>query len=171
MFFKGFKKKSAQKYISKCLKIKNTPSVGKITNLAILVDVAVYDEFPFISEISNVFNIEKESIDILYYTLDKNLVKQYPEKMFTDNNLGFGGMIKNDVVLSFIEKPYDGLLCYYNENKLMLNLVAVQSKAKFKIGFSGINELINNLSIATDLENIKEFTFELKKYLSILNKI
>jgi uncharacterized protein YkvS len=91
--------------------------------------------------------------------------------MFTDNNLGFGGMIKNDVVLSFIEKPYDGLLCYYNENRLMLNLVAVQSKAKFKIGFSGINELINDLSIATDLENIKEFTFELKKYLSILNKI
>ena len=63
------------------------------------------------------------------------------------------------------------MLCYYSEDKLMLNLVAVQSKAKFKIGFSGINELINDLSIATDIENIKEFTFELKKYLSILNKI
>jgi len=91
--------------------------------------------------------------------------------MYSDSNLGFGGVIKNDIVLSFTQKPYDGLLCYYSEDKLMLNLVAVQSKAKFKIGFSGINELINDLSIATDIENIKEFTFELKKYLSILNKI
>jgi len=171
MFFKGIKNKSAQKYIANSLKTIDTPANGKINNLAILVDASTYNEFPFLSEISSVFGIKPESIVVLYYHPDKMIAQQSPEKMFTDADLGFRGLVKNHSVSSFINTAYDGLLCFYSEDKLMLNLVAVQSKAKFKIGFSGAHEAINDLSIATTLDNIKEFTFELKKYLSILNKI
>jgi len=171
MFFKGIKKKSAQKYITNSLKTIVTPTIGKIINLAILIDASKYDEFPFLNEISTVFGVKPESISVLYYHPDKKIAQQFPEAMFTDADLGFSGMLKKHSVSSFINTSYDGLLNFYKEDKLLLNLVAVQSKAKFKIGFSGVNEAINDLSIATELDNINEFTFELKKYLSILNKI
>jgi len=171
MFFKGIKIKSAQKYIANNLKTIVTPANGKIISLAVLVDGTKYEEFPFLNEISTVFGIRPESITVLYYHSDKKLTQQFPETMFTDADLGFSGVLKNESVSKFINKTYDGLLSFYKEDILLLNLVAVQSKAKFKIGFSGTNEAINDLSIATELDDITTFTFELKKYLSILNKI
>lgn len=143
----------------------------KISSIAILVDGAKYQDFPFLTEISSLFNINKGAIQILYFTPDKNIAKQYNETMYCENDLGFRGRFKNEAVNTFINIKKDALLNFYSEDNLLLNLVAVQSKAKFKIGFSGVNELINDLSIATSLENIKEFTFEVNKYLSILKKI
>ena len=171
MFFKGIKRKSAQKYIANSLKTIVTPTKGKIVSLAILVDAAKYEKFPFLNEISTVFGIQPESIAVLYYHSDKKVAQQFPEAMFTDTDLGFSGVLKNDSVSKFVNQAFDGLLSFYDEDKLMLNLVAVKSKAKFKIGFSGTNQAINDLSIATELNDITTFTFELKKYLSILNKI
>jgi len=171
MFFKGIKRKSAQKYITKSLKTVVSPAKGKVMNVAILIDASKYLEFPFFNEMSTVFGIKTEAIEVLYYHPDKKVAQQYPEAMYTDADLGFNGVIKNESVSGFINTTYDALLSFYKEDALLLNLVAVQSKAKFKIGFSGTNEAINDLSIATELDNIDEFTFELKKYLSILNKI
>ena len=171
MFLKGIKRKSAQKYISKALKASVTPDSGKITSLAILVDASKYQEFPFLKELSTVFKIKPESIAILYYHPNKKIAVQFSDTFFTDSDLRFNGNVKNEVVNSFINTQYDGLINFYSEENLLLNLVSVQSKAKYKIGFSGTNEAFNDLSIATELGNITEFTFELKKYLSILNKI
>ncbi len=171
MFFKGIKRKSAQKYLVKHFKNQRLSASGKINDLAILVDASIYGEFPFLSEIGEVFNVSPDSIQLFYYTSDKKMAKQYPEKMFTDNDLGFGAVIKNEALTHFLNKPFDGLLCYFNHDVLMLNLATAQSKAKFKIGFSGINKYLCDFSVGTKLYNIKEFTFELKKYLSILKKI
>ena len=171
MFFKVIKQNSAQKYIAKSLETSAIPSVGKINSLAILVDGTKYKVFPFLKEINQLFGVKPELIDVLYYHSDKKVSDEFSDNMFTDTDLGFNAKFKNQVVTNFIDKPYDGLLCYFNNENVLLNLVAVQSKAKFKIGFSGACEGINNLSISTELDNISEFTFELKKYLSILNKI
>ncbi len=171
MIFKGIKRKSAQKYVSKHLKIQRLSNDGKIKDIAVLVDASIYGEFPFLSQIGGVFNIDPNSIEVFYYTTDKNLAKKFPEKMFTDTDLGFSSTIKNQALTRFLNKPFDGLFCYFNQDKLMLNLATVKSKARFKIGFSGVNEYLCDFSVGTDLHNIKEFTFELKKYLTILKKI
>ena len=123
MFFKGIKRKSAQKYIASSLKTRATPANGKIFSLAILVDASKYNEFPFLNEISAVFGIKPESISILYYHQDKNIAKKFPETMFTDANLGFKGSIKNKSATEFINTPYDGLLSFWKEDKLLLSFL------------------------------------------------
>jgi len=171
MFFKGIKRKSAQKYISKALEANVDIQEGKIKSLAVLVDATIFSEFPFLNELAEAFRIPKESIKLLYYHPDKKMAEQFSEAIYTGNQLGFNAVVKNDAVVHFVEKDYDALLNFYNEDKLMLRLVSVKSKAKFKIGFSGITGGLNDFSVATELNNISVFTFELKKYLSILNKI
>jgi len=171
MFLKGIKKKSAQKYITKALKTTVRNQGGKIKNLAVLVDATVFPEFSFLNELAEIFGIQKESIALLYYHPDKKVAEQFSEAVYTDTQLGFNAVIKNESVVHFVEKDYDALLNFYNKDNLMLNLVSAKSKAKFKIGFSEVKEGVNDFSIATELNNISVFTFELKKYLSILNKI
>jgi len=171
MFLKGIKKKSAQKYITKALKVNVNNQGGKIKNLAVLVDASIYPDFPFFNELAEVFDVAKESIVILYYHPEKKVAEQFSGTIYTDTQLGFNAVIQNESVLHFVEKDYDALLNFYNEDNLMLNLVSAKSKAKFKIGFSGAKEGINDFSVVTELNNISVFTFELKKYLSILNKI
>jgi len=171
MFLKGIKRKSAQKYITKALKANVNNQGGKIKNLAVLVDATIYPDFPFFNELAEVFGIPKESIEVLYYHCDKKVAEQFSGDVFTDAELGFNAALKNECITGFVNKEYDALLNFYNEDNLMLNLVSVKSKAKFKFGFSGVKEGLNDFSVATELNNISVFTFELKKYLSILNKI
>ena len=171
MFLKGIKRKSAQKYITKALKQNSIVTSSKIHSLGVLVDATVFTKFPYVDEIATVFGISKELIEILYYHPNKKISEEIGGAIYTHTNLGLKGAIRNDIAANFINTEFDALLNFYDKNDLLLNLVAVRSKAKFKIGFSGINEQINDFSIATELSNISVFTFELKKYLSILNKI
>jgi len=171
MFLKGIKRKSAQKYITKALKQDSVVTSSKIKNLGILVDATVFSKFPYVDEIADVFGISKEYIEILYYHPNKKISEEIGGAIYTHINLGLKGKIRNDMAANFINTEFDALLNFYDKDELLLNLVAGRSKANFKIGFSGNNEQINDFSIATEMTNISVFTFELKKYLSILNKI
>jgi hypothetical protein len=171
MFLKGIKRKSAQKYLLKQLQVNRVVDQSKIKTIGILVDATVFNTFPYLNDIAKVFDVSEESISLLYYHPDKKIAGVFHAPVFTDKNLGFKGQLQNLNVKEFVVKEFDALLNFYNEDKQLLNLVAVQSKAKYKIGFSGVNDRINDLCIVTDVSDIKTFTFELKKYLSILNKI
>lgn len=171
MFLKGIKRKSAQKYLIKQLQEKRVVDQSKIKTIGVLVDATVFTSFPFLIEVAEVFSVPKESIVLLYYHPDKKIAETFTEVIFTDNNLGFNGQLNNTNANEFLTERFDVLLNFYNEDKQLLNLAAVQSKAKYKIGFTGVHEQINDLCVVTELSDIKTFTFELKKYLSILNKI
>mgnify|MGYP000026453597 FL=1 len=171
MFLKGIKRKSAQKYLIKQLQEKRVVDQSKIKTIGVLVDATVFESFPFLNELAEVFGVSTESISLLYYHPDKKVAEMSTESVFTDNNLGFKGQLNNSNAKTFLSTDFDALLSFYNEDKQLLNLAAVQSNAKYKIGFVGVNEHINDLCVVTELSDIKTFTFELKKYLSILNKI
>ena len=101
MFFKGIKRKSAQKHIIKALKTNEVKHGGKIKSLAILVDATVYKDFPFFNELTEVFGISKGSIEVLYYHPDKKVAEQFSETIYTSAQLGFNGVVKNDDVVFF----------------------------------------------------------------------
>ncbi len=171
MFLREIKKKSVEKYISKTLLKARNLNSSKIKTLGVLLDATIYSQFPYADVMSNLFEIPQENIVILYYHPDKKQKETFKGNLYTDADLSFKANLKNEIANQFIETSFDCLLNFYTEDKLLLNLVAVKSKAKFKIGFASINENINDFSVATDINNIAEFTFELKKYLTILNKI
>jgi len=171
MFLKGFRKKSAKKYIVKQLQKARNLNSNKIKTIGILIDATDYESFPFTSKIAKTFNIPEKNIQLLYYQPDKKQAKVAAVNVYTKSDLAFKGNLKSKVAVEFSETSFDCLINYYAKDRLLLNLVAVKSKAQFKIGFASINENINDFSVATQLDNITEFTSELKKYLTILNKI
>ena len=122
-------------------------------------------------------NIEKLSINRCQsFIFDINLPNKKQAKLFegpvySDADLGFRGSVKSEEVSDFVATKFDALINFYDEDKLMLNLISVLSVSRFKIGFSSINIKINDFSVATSVNDIAGFTTELKKYLILLNKI
>ena len=70
-----------------------------------------------------------------------------------------------------ITKPFDLLINYYDVNKYGILLLSIKSKANFKVGFDTVDKRVNHFIIKELVDNYKEFTSELFKYLKILNKI
>ena len=171
MFLTGIKRKSAEKYIVKELEKPKVPCSDKIKTIGVVVDATVFERFPYLNELADVFQVEKNNITVLYYLPNKKQAKLFEGAVYTDSDLGFGGRVKSVDANNFISTEFDGLINFYDEDKLLLNLISVASKSKFKIGFSSINNKINDFSVATSVKNIADFTTELKKYLIILKKI
>ncbi len=115
--------------------------------------------------------INQNAIKLLVYK-DKAKIKIDP----LDSTFGFNafdclGNIIVPVVNEFVNEEFDLLISYYAVEKPLLLMITQKSKAKFKAGFFSIDKQLNDFMINTTTEDYKVFTFELFKYLKILNKI
>src|SRR5690606_31646028 len=115
--------------------------------------------------------IEPSNITILVFKnkIRKNDTFDYP--VFSHRDLSWRATFSNSDVRDFMENDFDLLINYYDTEKSALLIVSNLSAAKFKVGFSSIDNKLNNLMINTTAENYKVFVEELFKYLKILNKI
>ena len=72
--------------------------------------------------------------------------------------------------MGFVDSNYDLLINYCSSDSIYVSLVAVRSKAKFKVGFA--NETLQDLydfMISVEGNKIDVFNDELAKYLQILD--
>jgi len=122
-------------------------------------------------ELAKDLKVNPNKIKIIAFTEDEKSVETSRELLYSKKQIGWNAKIKNPELQQFIDSNFDALLCFYNEEVIELNLVTALSKANFKIGLSGIDERLYNFIIDTNSKSFNIFTEELKKYLSIFNKI
>ena len=90
---------------------------------------------------------------------------------FNASTVSNTGTFLNPAIQEFIDKDFDLLISYYEQEKPVSIMASALSKAKFKVGFATIDKRINNLIIDTSAHNFQVFEEELFKYLKILNRI
>ncbi|MCG2459967.1 hypothetical protein K8352_04355 [Flavobacteriaceae bacterium F89] len=177
MILKGLqeklKYKSGQKFLQRELKVPGTKidrSKG-ITSLGCIVDLDLFDDSNVFYDFVDEFSLRPNSVKIIGYKnyYDKN--SPYATPVFSDKDLGWNGKIENGYALEFLNREYDLLINYYNEDKLLLQLMTLKAKSRINVGFDGVDENLNDLIIKTSLKDFKTFKAELKKYLIILNEI
>ena len=81
------------------------------------------------------------------------------------------GKFLNPKIQEFIDKDFDLLINYYEQEKPVSLMASALSKATFKVGFASVDKRINNLIINTSPHDFQVFEEELFKYLKILNRI
>ncbi|MBN9282977.1 MULTISPECIES: hypothetical protein [unclassified Flavobacterium] len=172
MFLKTIKDFSLKKIIKKRLpNYKLTVTEGAIQTVGLLIDESYFvAQNDLIQElVAN--GIPGKNIEILIYKdrIKKKETFEYP--YFSRKNIAMNGEFLKPEVAGFVNKPFDMLISYYDVEKAPLLLLTLQSKAKFKVGFSTIDKRLNNFMITTVAEKYQEFVSELFKYLKILNKI
>lgn len=113
--------------------------------------------------------VEKQNIFLMVYNHDKG-ISGHQEVFVREGDFTSSGVLKNEKVQAFIDKPFDLLINYYDVESLVLLWVSSHSKARFKVGFGSIQTHVNNFSVALTTDKYGEFMEELFKYLQLFKK-
>ena len=172
MILKAFKEKSNRKYVNNLLATRQ-PAVNnnKIKTIAVLLNTSEFHEFEVFRVYFKELNLTSPKHKIVAFTLDDKLEHNKWNTHFSPKDFGWKGKIKNLDLQSFIDEPYDMLICFFKNEVLQLNMITAASKANFKVGISRNDERLYDLIIDVNLKDINVFKQELKKYLNILNKL
>lgn len=170
MFFKGLKEKSIQKAISKCNNLRELlDGNSKVKTIGFLINI---DEVSITdSELSSICNVlDSENIGQLNFT--KTVKKTNEESgLISPKNIGWKAVLKHPDLKIFCQTQFDVLITLTETDSIYLNAVNAFSQAKFKVSTTCNNENLNDLIVATSPFKVDVFTSELKKYLTILNKL
>lgn len=129
--------------------------------------------------------VDKEQLikELMANGIDRNNIKtlSFKERLkakeimdcchYTRKDISVTGNFEKPDVAEFIDTPFDMLISYYDVGKAPLLLATITSKAKFKVGFSSVDNRLNHFMISSQAEKHTEFISELFKYLKILNKL
>lgn len=120
------------------------------------------------SEVERIF----ENCAVEIYNFRPHSKKNMPSKIhFSEKTFGWKAQVKDVNFKQFLENPFDLLIGYFNKNNLYTELAVLNSKATFKAGISKVNQKLYDIEIKEYPKNTERFLLELKKYLTILNKI
>lgn len=171
MFGRKFKQQKLLKRIGK--KLSALPSNSLANNKEIhSVGILASDNF------SNLFDIQEKVREKLnlrnakiysYRTFDADLEKSY--KHFCEEDFNSKGEIVETSFKSFIDEPFDLLICYYKDKQQLLEYATSLSKATFKVGFADVNAKLFHLEINSSPLDEDLFFEEVHRYLTILNKL
>ena len=145
--------------------------ISTVKTIGLLIDESYFSEKEaLIAEIIANGFIES-NIKIMVYSdkWKKNETYNYPT--FGMKHLSWNFQISEPFVRYFIKEKFDLLISYCDVEKAFLKKVTNDSNAKFKVGFSSVDNKLNHLMIDTNVENHTVFIDELFRYLKILNKI
>ncbi len=174
MAFTGLKKKTAIQSLEKQLKkIKSTTvAPTKIEKIGILADSRLFGSYDITRNLRQKLDMPNQKIEVIIFeNLKDDFVSQH-YSTFSEKDFGMYGKIKNSNITGFIDDTYDLLINYCNHDSVYTNLIAIRTKAKFKVGFFN-EELQGMYNFTIDIEGNKVDVFndELAKYLRILKLV
>ena len=144
-------------------------STKTIKRVAILLDNESLENV-MISNLTTNFPFKKENIDVLIYREYSKKQELFP-KFFTNNDIGFTGSLNSNDLKKFVKNEYDLLINYVKTPNLYANMITLLSRAMFKTGFAEIDNRLYDLVVSDDGLDEVVLNQEIKKYLTILNKI
>lgn len=120
------------------------------------------------SEVDNVFTgLETKIISFRPYNKKNGASSLH----FSEKCFGWKGQVKNPNLKQFLDEPFDLLIGYFNKKNLYTELAVLHSNASFKAGFTKVNQQLYDIEIKEYPKNTERFFTELKKYLTILDKL
>lgn len=143
-------------------------SQEEIKSVGIITTQEISSKVNLQKEIETALNVRNTKI-YSYRPFNKKDEASY--KHFSEKDINWKGKFTESSFQNFLEQPFDLLIGFYNEKNLYLENATLQSKATFKVGFANVNSSLYELEISENIENVTAFNLELRKYLSILNKL
>lgn len=170
MFLNIIKYKSMKKAVNKAVETSLTHvSFDKVQTVGFILDRKDFGHSHLLVNELVTRGVEKQNIFLMVYNHDKGISGDQ-EVFVREGDFTSSGVLKNEKVQAFIDKPFDLLINYYDVESLVLLWVSSHSKARFKVGFSSIQTHVNNFSVTLTTDKYGEFMEELFKYLQLFKK-
>ncbi len=173
MIFTGLKQKSNQLFLNRNgLKLLENLEVfesNKTDRVLVFLD-DIEAEQTILKGLTSILNVSKEKIELVSFQ-KRNQKNSEEILVITAADFGWFGKIKSEKLKIILTNKYDLLINYCKVDNLYTNLLLLQSKTAFKVGFAHLDNRLYDLIIKCNSSDITLFNAELKKYLEILNKI
>jgi hypothetical protein len=170
MIFTGFKRKSNQIFLKKILPgiLKNEQKTpfNEVKKVLIFLDAAA-DRSRIVSELTSLLKIAESDIKVVVF-LKKYKNENEPDDIITPKDFGWYGKIDSEKIKNILTNKYDLLINYSKVDNVYLNILILQSKAAFKVGFAHLDKRLYDFMIRCEVDEIALFNEELLKYLVIL---
>jgi hypothetical protein len=172
MFLKVFKDNSNQKYINKLLAARKAAvDSRKISSIGVILNTDEFKDFEAFRTYLKELGVKPNKTKIITFIKDKKDINFHWETYFSPKDFGWKGKINSIELQTFIDTEFDALISFYKDDTLELNSIVAQSKANFKIGLSNTDQRLYDLIIDVKPSQLGVFKDELKKYLTVLNKL
>ncbi|MDG5491706.1 hypothetical protein [Psychroserpens sp. SPM9] len=172
MILKAFKAKSNQKYINKLLNARRVAvSNTKMETVGVILNISEYSDFEAFRAFFKSLGLQQAKTKIIAFVEDPKDSNVLWDTYFNPKDFGWKGKINNIDLQSFIDTQFDVLISFYSESHLELDLITASSNANFKVGITNEDDRLYDLMIDVKTKDFNVFKTELKKYLTVLNKL
>jgi hypothetical protein len=170
--FKRIQKIFFTRNITKNLKKRTMFGVNdSLTTIGFLVNEEEHINFDIFFDMSIALGVQQKDTKIFSFTDIKTKTPTLIQNKIFSNHFNWRGEINNNNALDFLNTQLDVLVSYYDTKNNYLNLMTSKSKAKFKVGFNGVDDRLFDLIINVDPQKNLDVKSELLKYFKVLNKI
>jgi hypothetical protein len=170
--FKRIQKIFFTRNITKNLKKRTMFGVNdSLTTIGFLVNEEEHINFDIFFDMSIALGVQQKDTKIFSFTDIKTKTPTLIQNKIFSNHFNWRGEINNNNALDFLNTQLDVLVSYYDTKNNYLNLMTSKSKAKFKVGFNGVDNRLFDLIINVDPQKNLDVKSELLKYFKVLNKI
>jgi len=170
--FKRIQKIFFTRNITKNLKKRTMFGVNdSLTTIGFLVNEEEHINFDIFFDMSIALGLQQKDTKIFSFTDIKTKTPTLIQNKIFSNHFNWRGEINNNNALDFLNTQLDVLVSYYDTKNNYLNLMTSKSKAKFKVGFNGVDNRLFDLIINVDPQKNLDVKSELLKYFKVLNKI
>ncbi len=172
MILKVFKTNSNQKYVNKLLNVRQVAvSSLKMNSVGVILNMNEFSDFDAFRTYFKTLGISPAKTKIIAFVEDAKDANPLWDTYFNPKDFGWRGKINNVDLQSFINTEFDVLISYYTRESLELKLITAASKANFKVGLIQDDKRMFDLMIDVKTKDFQLFKIELKKYLTVLNKL
>lgn len=166
MFLNYIKEFFVKKSLKNNLRIfKKEVFTSNVQTVGLLIDESKFRESKELIRELVLNGISQENIKIAAYRSRFKKKKTYSRPTFSKRHINWRGQITEVFLNEFADTEFDLLISYYDIENTILMMITSKSKAKFKVGFSSVDERLNRWMINTSMAEYKLFISELFRYL------
>ncbi|NND64089.1 MAG: hypothetical protein HKN48_12935 [Flavobacteriaceae bacterium] len=170
--FEKLKRRSLQKHVERNLKGRDTSQINaRLHTLGFLVDEMKYPDLEQFDDFWSILNLQPKDVKVFSFLETKKKLPSLRQNQVHNKDFNWKGEMHNQNAQEFLDREFDVLVGFYDGKHEFLDLMVSRSKAKFKVGFQNSDARLYDLLIAVKPSEFDIFGKELKKYLTILNKI
>lgn len=170
MIFTGFKRKSNQIYFKKTLpsflKNEHKSPFDEVKKVLVFFDDNIEKEL-VVRELATLLKIAESDIKVVVFQR-KLKSENETDDIITPKDFGWYGKIDSEKLKNILTNTYDLLINYSKVDNVYLNLLLLQCKTAFSVGFAHMDKRLYDLLIRCEPDEIDLFHEELIKYLVIL---
>ncbi len=170
--FKRIKQKKLQKRINANIAQRDVSQRNsKVKKVGFLIDESLHIDTEKLYDFSTELQLQHKDILIFVFVELQKKVPTMKDNEVSNKDFSWNGTLHNTSAATFLNTNFDVLIAMHQEKNVYIDLMVSESKANFKVGLENATHSLYDLILQlkpTDLITLKS---ELKKYLTVLNKL